>query len=242
MARTLREIINPEVLAVRPDLPAREVRSLLRSFAVGAVPVVDDAGKPLGVLSLRDLIDSVEGTAGGRMSKPAICTNDSITIESAARHLASTDMHHLVVVDGTGIVVGMLSSLDLLRGLLGMPARHPAAFPHWDTETQVRWTDEWLLDEHACAQAPRAAGVLVLISGAAGQPDAIVWAEECADVRARVSDLVSRPEVQDVAVRNCLARPGLRARATTVEDAASRQRIAKLLRDRILHAPPPGAT
>jgi hypothetical protein len=242
MARTLREIINPELLAVRPDLPAREVRNLLRAFAVTAVPVVDDARKPLGVLSLRDLVENAEGTASGRMSKPAVCTHDSTTIESAARHLANTDMHHLVVVDGIGTVVGMLSSMDLLRGLLGMPARHPAAFPHWDKETQVRWTDEWLLDEHGCAQAPRAAGVLVLISGAAGQSDAMVWAEECADVRARALDLVSRPEGQDPAVRNCLERPGLRARAAAVEDESSRQRIVGLLRDRIRHTPPPGAT
>ena len=197
---------------------------------------------PLGVLSVRDLFENAEGTASGRMSRPAICVTDSTTIESAARHLGRTNMHHLVVVDGAGVAVGMLSSLDLLRGLLGMPSRHPPAFPHWDDETQACWTDEWELDEHGCVQAPPGAGILVLISGEPGQRDAVVWAEDCADVRARAVELVSRPSAQEQPLTNCLARPGLRARAAVVDDAASRLRVVALLRDRIQHVPPPGAT
>jgi CBS domain-containing protein len=242
MARTVGEIVNRELLSVRPDLPAREIAALLRSFSVTAVPVVDAARKPLGVVSIRDLFDSAEGTASSRMSRPAICVADSTTIESAARHLARTDMHHLVVVDGSGSAVGMLSSLDLLRGLLGMPARHPATFPHWDEETQVCWTDEWMLSENECAQAPSAAGVLVLISGESGQRDTIVWAEDCANVRERLSDLFSRPTEQEPALANCLGRSTLRARAAAVSDEASRHRIVRVLRDRIKHTPPPGAT
>jgi CBS domain-containing protein len=241
MARTVREIINRELLSVHPEVSAEEVRNLLRSFSVSAVPVVDAAQRPMGVLSLRDLVENVHGAAGGRMTQPAICVPESTPIEEAARQLARTDMHHLVVVDGSGAAVGMLSSLDLLRGLLGMPARHPATFPHWDEQTQAFWTDEWMLDEHGCAQAPDAAGVLVLVSGVSGQPDTVVWSEDCANVRSRVSDLVSRPSEQEPALAKCLERPGLRARAAAIRDESSRHRIVSLFCDRIKHIPPPGA-
>jgi CBS domain-containing protein len=39
--------------------------------------------------------------------------------------VAETNMHHLVVVDATGRAVGMLSALDLLRALVGLPAAPP---------------------------------------------------------------------------------------------------------------------
>src|SRR5579883_2651944 len=109
MARTVDEIMNRELLAVRPDMTILEARELLRTFGVGAAPVVDEARRPLGVVSVRNLLDP-EGAVQQRMSKPAICVPLSMTVEDAARHLGRTDMHHLVVVDATGAAVGMLSS------------------------------------------------------------------------------------------------------------------------------------
>jgi CBS domain-containing protein len=241
MPRTVDEIMNREVLAVRPDTPVREVRELLRSFKVGAVPVVDDARLPLGVLSLRDVLET-EGTAGGRMTKPAMCVATSTTIDHAARQLARTDRHHLVVVDGAGAAVGMLSTLDLLRALQGMPARHPAAFPHWDETTQVSWTDDCPFDEEGCATAPDVPGFLLIVSGVPGERDAVIWTEPCDNVRARAIELLSQPSKRPTSLLHDMAAPGLRFRAAAVLDQSSRQRIAALLRDRLKNTPPPGAT
>ena len=46
---------------------------------------------------------------------------------AAARVLAEKGLHHVVVVDTEGRAVGMLSAVDVVRGLLGLDARHPAA-------------------------------------------------------------------------------------------------------------------
>lgn len=241
MARTVDEIMNRELLSVGPDTQVREVRELLRSFRVGAVPVIDEASRPLGVLSLRDLFHA-DGTAGERMTKPAMCVSTSAVIDKAARQLAATDRHHMVVVDGAGVAVGMLSTLDLLRGLLGMPTRHPVAFPHWDDATQVSWSDDWPLDEDGCTHAPDAPGFVLLISGGPGERDVAMWTEACASIRARAVELASQPATWPPSLEAHLARPGLRFRAAVVFDDSERQRIAALLRDRLDHVPPQGGT
>ncbi len=241
MARTVDEIMNGELLAVRPETSAREARELLRTFRVGALPVLDDAQRPIGVLSLRDLFD-VDGTAGERMTKPAMCVAASALIEQAARQLARTDRHHLVVVDGSGKGVGMLSTLDLLRAVLGMPTPHPSTFPHWDEINQVSWTNDWSFDEPSCASAPDLPGFLLVVCGVLGERDTVVWTEPCASVRARSLELVSLPSEWPPSLLQYVDRPGLRFRAATGVDESSRQRIAALFRDRLEHVPPRGLT
>jgi len=233
--------MNRELLAVKPDLPICEARVLLRSFGISAAPVLDEARHPLGVLSVRDVLDG-EGTASQRMSRPAICVSSSTSIEDAARRLASTDMHHLVVVDGTGATAGMVSTLDLLRAVLGMPTHHPDAFPHWDDATRASWTDDWALEEGGLAHAPDGPGVLALVRGSAGERDEVVWVEACNNTRARLLELSELPTQQEAALTRVLALRGLRFRAAAVRDEAARGNIVRLLRDRLDHVPPPGAT
>lgn len=241
MARTVQEIMNRELLALRPDLPAREVPAMLRSFGIGAAPVLDDDGHPLGVVSLRDVLD-VDGSAGDRMTRPALCVSASTGIEDAARQLARGDAHHLVVVDSGGAAVGMLSTLDALRAVLDMPARHPAAFPHWDEGTGVSWTDDWPLDEESSAHAPDGPGVLALVTGHRGERDAVVWVEGCQNVRARALELASLPTQQEPALVRLLVLRGMRFRAAMVRDDTVRGRVVAAIRERIDHLPPPGGT
>jgi hypothetical protein len=239
--RTVHEIMNRELLAVRADLPAREVPRMLRSFGVGAAPVLDAARRPLGVVSLRDELD-VDGSAADRMSRPALCVSAATTIEDAAAQLARGDTHHLVVVDGGGAAVGMLSTLDVLRALLDMPVRHPDAFPHWDEATAVSWTDDWPLEPEACVRAPDGPGVIALLTGHRGEVDTVVWAEACANVRARARELAGLPARESAALERVLVLRGLRFRAALVRSETARARVVAVLRERLDHAPPPGAT
>lgn len=241
MPSTVKEIMNRELLTVRPETSAREARDLLRGYAIGAAPVVDESHCLLGVVSVRDLLDAT-GPVAQCMTRPAVCVGSSASISAAARQLALSDRHHLVVVDGAGSPVGMISTLDALRALLDLPARHPKLFPHWDEATQTSWTDDWLLDEDNVMRAPQGPGVLVLTTGHLGETDAIVWAEPCDDVRARARELVRSPKGQSLALARVLCLCGLRFRAAASSDGALAERVASLLRDRIEHAPPPGAT
>ncbi len=51
-----REVMTREVVAVTPDTPVGEVAKLLRDHGISAVPVVAEAGMPVGMVSEGDLI------------------------------------------------------------------------------------------------------------------------------------------------------------------------------------------
>lgn len=235
--------MNRELLVVGPETPAQAIRDLLRTYAVSSVPVVDSGGRPLGLVTACAVLDCA-GTARERMSQPAMCIDASTDIETAARRLAAEDVHHLVVVDGAGSAVGMVSVLDVMRALVGVPAHHPGTFPHWDPVTESSWTDDWPLDASHASHAPEGPGVLVLVQPAVGTADPIVWVETSPNVRQRVILLAHRTSSYDydAALARLLERADLCFRAAPVRDDEDRERLARRLRSDIEHRPPPGAT
>lgn len=241
MSRSVGELMNRELLAVLPETPAQAVRELMKAFGVGAVPVLDEHRRPIGMVTAHALLE-VQGTAAHRMTCPAACIEGSAEIDEAARRMAQEVTHHLVVVDASGAAVGLVSVLDLLRARYGIAAHHPAAFPHWNAATQSSWTDEWPLDDAHASHAPDAAGVLVLVRGLLGEIDAVVWVEACDNVRERVRALTAPNSSTEPALARLLERDGLRFRAAAVHNDVERERITSGLRSDLEHRPPPGAT
>lgn len=121
----VREIMNPRLLYVRDGDRMTLVRAQILKFGVTGVPVLDDAHRPVGFVSLRDLSDDDERV---HVSCPAVTVRDTDTIEAAAKRLATSTLHHLVVVDARGVAVGMVSAVDLLRAFAGVPSQHPPRF------------------------------------------------------------------------------------------------------------------
>jgi CBS domain-containing protein len=241
MSRTIDEIMNRELLAVVPETPAPTIRELLRLFAVGAVPVLSEDRRPLGMVAAVNLLEG-GGTAADRMKRPATCIEGSTEIQAAARRMALEGTHHMVVVDSAGLAVGIVSIDDILRAMLGIPANHPAAFPHWDAATESSWTDEWPLDAEHVSRAPDTAGILVLARGAAGQNDSVVWVEGCANIRQRLAALTSPGVSAEPALARLMERHDLRFRATAVRSDDERERIGSGMRSDLDRRPPPGGT
>jgi CBS domain-containing protein len=241
MARSVSDIMSRELLVVSPDTEAQVIRDLLQSYAVSSVPVVDEGRHPLGIVTACAVLEGT-GTARDRMSRPAACVDGSTAIEAAARRLATEDAHNLVVVDGAGSAVGIVSALDVMRAMLGVPAHHPQAFPHWDEGMQWSWTDDWPLDESQALHAPDAPGVLLLVQEEVGKADVVVWVEECANVRERAAALANGTACIDLALAGLLAREGMCFRAAAVPDSDDRERAVMRWRARLESRPPPGAT
>ncbi len=237
MARTVAEVMNHEVVSVREDTSPASVRDAVLAMGITAVPVLDGDGRPVGVLSLRDLVFSEN--APPRISRPAAVVKGTASLEAAGETLARTDYHHLVVVDDGGKAIGMVSAVDLLRGLLGVPARHPAAFPHVDRDLNVSWTDDDVLDPEHLSCAPEGAGVIVLSRGGRGATEGPVWVEACVRVHTRLEELLSIPQSDTPALAAVLKHGHLRFRAAAVADAAHRDRVVASLHERIDHAPLP---
>lgn len=125
MALTVRDIMNPQLLYVSEGDPCDVVHDKLVRFGVSGAPVLDQSYRPVGFVSFRDFTSD---RATVRVKRPAATTRDDEPVESAARALANADLRHFVVVDSAGLAVGVVSALDFVRALSGLPPRHPSRF------------------------------------------------------------------------------------------------------------------
>jgi len=55
-AMKARDVMNSALVAVRPDTPINDIAKTLREHRISAVPVIDEVGSPLGMVSEGDLI------------------------------------------------------------------------------------------------------------------------------------------------------------------------------------------
>jgi CBS domain-containing protein len=61
-----RDVMTTAVSSVNPDTPISEIAKILRDRGISAVPVVDESGKPVGMVSEGDLIGRDEADREGR--------------------------------------------------------------------------------------------------------------------------------------------------------------------------------
>ena len=230
MAILVEEIMNRELFSIRETEPARDALSYLLALGISGSPVLDQRGKPVGMVSIRNLLRAQEDETVARyMAHPVVTIRGKSTIQEAARLQGETGYHRLVVVDDTGEAVGLVSSLDVVRGLIGMPATHPPVFPHYDDTTALTWTDDTKLEFDRVEIAPDGPGVLVLIHGGAGNPERMVWAESTGNVRTRLLDMLSTPQSKIPALQHWLNQGQLRFRAAYQPDAAVREEAVRTL-------------
>jgi CBS domain-containing protein len=79
-----KELMNTDVVTVRPDTPAAEIARLLLDHTISAVPVVDATGAPVGMVSEGDLI--------GREDSDRDARRDWWLVALAARDAAGPDL------------------------------------------------------------------------------------------------------------------------------------------------------
>lgn len=56
MTKTIAEVMTPDPITVTPDTPLQEAVKILAENKIGGLPVVDSAGKLVGVISESDLM------------------------------------------------------------------------------------------------------------------------------------------------------------------------------------------
>ncbi|PRQ06875.1 CBS domain-containing protein [Enhygromyxa salina] len=191
MSDSVDSIMNHEVYTVRAHEPSGEVLAMILTLGITAAPVVDERRVPLGLVSLRNLARAKrDEPVSKHMTTPAATVALSTTIEQAGIEMGQLRYHHLVVVDDQGRVCGFLSSLDVIRGLVGLPPSHPPAFPHQEPESGLSWSPTLpLTAPNIDSVAPAGPGMLVLTNAQAS--DDVLWAEASSDVAARLRAFVS---------------------------------------------------
>jgi CBS-domain-containing membrane protein len=120
---TVAEAMSTKPFCVRGDVELAEVAARLRADGIGGAPVVDDAGRPIGIVSKADLRAEEMGKRPGNrqvrdvMKKGAPSVSDRAPLVDAIRLMADQGAQRVVVVDVEGLLVGVLSTLDVLNTL-----------------------------------------------------------------------------------------------------------------------------
>ena len=153
------EVMTRDVVTVRRETTIGEAAALMVIHGVSGLPVVDDGGSVVGILSEGDLIvrqkkrsprpwwrgffdrgeelareyqKSMGTTVGEVMTRSVLCVSLELPIESVAVILDERRIRRVPVVAG-GRLVGIVSRGDLIKALACVPLR-PGGGPRSDAE------------------------------------------------------------------------------------------------------------
>ena len=127
--RTAADLMTPNPVSIRDTATIEEAVALLTDKGISGSPVINEAGQPIGVLSRADIVaydrervrqtESASSPARVRdLMTPAVF---SVAPEAPATkvvaEMAALEVQRLFVVDHSGVLVGVISGLDVLRRL-----------------------------------------------------------------------------------------------------------------------------
>jgi CBS domain-containing protein len=119
------EICNRQVVVTEKSLSVVEAAQLMRTHHVGDLVVVEEKGGrslPVGIVTDRDIVVEVvaagvnpDALKVGDIMGPEVATvRESEGLFEALRAMRGKGMRRMPVVDGTGVLVGILTLDDLL--------------------------------------------------------------------------------------------------------------------------------
>ncbi|MFP5317607.1 MAG: CBS domain-containing protein [Acidimicrobiia bacterium] len=117
-------LITRSVLTLEEGSSLRDAAIQMMERGVGSAVVLKD-GKPTGIVTDRDALKVIaEGDDGELVpvrdciAKKLLTAPPETEVVDAARLMREKNFRHLVVVDGSGSLVGVFSMRDLVVGLL----------------------------------------------------------------------------------------------------------------------------
>ncbi len=111
-------ILNPVV--VKPQTKVREALKLMERFKISGLPVVDENGKLVGIITNRDLrflkAQDYEKPVSLFMTKENLITaKEGITLEEAEEIFQKYKIEKLPIVDGDGKIRGLITIKDIVK-------------------------------------------------------------------------------------------------------------------------------
>ena len=143
-AQTAEELMVPNPISLRAEAEVAEAIKLFTEKGIAAAPVIDEAGRPIGVISRSDLLIHQCEHEKHRLGKPdyfyaeaeprgarieaASTVADLMTpavfavapdtpVRQVVSDMVGLHVHRLFVVDEAGILVGVISTMDVLKQL-----------------------------------------------------------------------------------------------------------------------------
>jgi len=141
--RTVSDVMTTHVHVASPEAPFKVLVRLIEENKVSAIPIVDQQGVPIGIVSEADLLlkerrheleseedlfhprkrrherAKAEGTVASEiMTTPAITVPADTPLSQAAQMMQKKNIRRLVVVDQRGRIAGIVSRSNLLQVFL----------------------------------------------------------------------------------------------------------------------------
>ena len=116
-----------EVITVASEATVADAAALMRQHHIGALVIVGAGGKPVGMLTDRDIV--MEVVAAGLapqavkvseiVQRPLVPVSDAASLAEAVRLMSVNGVRRMPVVDARGGLVGIITLDDILRQLIG---------------------------------------------------------------------------------------------------------------------------
>jgi CBS domain-containing protein len=135
-ARTAADLMASNPVSLRGNATIADALQLFNQKGITAAPIIDEAGHPIGVLSRSDLF--IHQQEAAKQPAPPATSRDvgdrdvsvadlmtptvfAVPPDTPARRVVAEmialHVHRLFVVDKNGLLVGVISAMDVLRGL-----------------------------------------------------------------------------------------------------------------------------
>ena len=125
MTPRVEDFMSTPVVVVEPSASLAHARRLMIKHRVGRLVVVDESGRPVGILTRNDIVRALAGS-DFRRSLDSITVEEAMTREPVVvqasrplREAARLMLHHMVsglpVVDEKGRLAGIITKTDVVR-------------------------------------------------------------------------------------------------------------------------------
>lgn len=142
---SLRDVMTTSVITATPETPLLSVAKTMMDRHVRAIPVIDENGHVLGIVTDRNVmsrflpqLETREPAVGGLevaepggvavrdvMDRSVMCVNDDQPLADVAALMLDKGLERLPVV-AEGALVGFLTGGDIIRALLAAPSGEAA--------------------------------------------------------------------------------------------------------------------
>ncbi len=113
-AVTIREIMTTDIITTSPEATVDTIAEELRSRGYGGLPVVDENGYLIGMVSEYDIISKRGKTVRDIMSRGVISVGDEASAEQVTTLMGLHGIRRVPIVR-EGKLVGLVTRSDLLR-------------------------------------------------------------------------------------------------------------------------------
>lgn len=136
----LTDVMRRDPVCAKPELDIQAVISLIVQNHFGCIPVIDEQGRPIGMITKFDIVEQLDAfmrsaatgsplptdlaarTADEVMMPIALTLQETSTVADAAAMMTCEDLHHVLVVSRCGALVGVVSSKDIVTWLVAPEA------------------------------------------------------------------------------------------------------------------------